>query len=56
MPDEGGYASIFYGSVVDMFQFPLFHELARLDAFWGGEPYTFFQYVFFADTVVLESL
>ena len=44
---------IFYGSVVDMFHPSDFLELARLDAFLGGEPYTFFQYVFnFADTYV----
>lgn len=54
MPDEGGYASIFYGSVVDMFQFPLISwNWPDWMPFWGGEPYTFFQYVFnFADTYV----
>ena len=54
LPDEGGYASIFYGSVVDMFQFPLVSwNWPDWMPFWGGEPYTFFQYVFnFADTYV----
>ena len=54
LPDEGGYASVFYGSVVDMFQFPLVTwNWPDWMPFWGGEPYTFFQYVFnFADTYV----
>lgn len=51
---EVGYSSIFYGSVVDMIQFPL--------ATWvwpawlpiiGGKEYTFFEYVFnFADSYI----
>ena len=51
---EAGYASLFYGSVVDMLQFPL--------ATWnwpnwlpiiGGKQYTFFEYVFnFADSYI----
>lgn len=51
---EVGYSSLFYGSVVDMIQFPL--------ATWvwptwlpyiGGEEYTFFEYVFnFADSYI----
>ncbi len=51
---EVGYAPLFYGSVVDMIQFPL--------ATWnwpdwfpyiGGEEYTFFEYVFnFADSYI----
>ena len=51
---EAGYASLFYGSVVDMLQFPL--------ATWnwpnwlpiiGGQQYTFFEYVFnFADSYI----
>ena len=51
---EVGYAPLFYGSVVDMIQFPL--------ATWiwpewlpviGGQEYTFFEYVFnFADSYI----
>ena len=51
---EAGYAYLFYGSVVDMLQFPL--------ATWnwpnwlpiiGGQQYTFFEYVFnFADSYI----
>ena len=51
---EAGYASLFYGSVVDMLQFPI--------ATWnwpnwlpiiGGQEYTFFEYVFnFADSYI----
>lgn len=54
LPIEGGYASFFYGHVVDMFQFPLITwNWPNWIPFWGGEPYTFFQYVFnFADTYV----
>jgi len=54
LPNEGGYSSIFFGNVVDMFQFPLITwTWPNWFPFWGGEPYTFFQYVFnFADTYV----
>ena len=55
---EVGYAPLFYGSVVDMIQFPL--------ATWiwpewlpiiGGQEYTFFEYVFnFADSYISLSL
>ena len=51
---EAGYESLFYGSVVDMLQFPI--------ATWnwpnwlpiiGGKQYTFFEYVFnFADSYI----
>ena len=51
---EAGYAPLFYGSVVDMIQFPI--------ATWiwpewlpiiGGQEYTFFEYVFnFADSYI----
>tara|TARA_B100001057_G_scaffold85153_1_gene80978 strand:- start:69 stop:713 length:645 start_codon:yes stop_codon:yes gene_type:complete len=55
---EAGYAPLFYGSVVDMIQFPF--------ATWnwpnwfpwiGGEEYTFFEYVFnFADSYISTGL
>lgn len=47
LPDGGGYASLFYGKVVDMLYFPL------IDGFfpdwlpiWGGEHFVFFRPVF----------
>ncbi|MEM6720755.1 MAG: lipoprotein signal peptidase [Bacteroidota bacterium] len=47
LPDEGGYAPVFYGRVVDMFHFPM------IDTTWpewtpwvGGDRFTFFDPVF----------
>ena len=53
-PEEGGYAPIFQGHVVDMLQFPLVSWNWPDWMPWiGGENYTFFQYVFnFADTAI----
>ena len=51
---EVGYSSLFYGSVVDMIQFPLATWVwpAWLPYF-GGKEYTFFEYVFnFADSYI----
>ena len=46
MPDQG-YASLFYGHVVDMLQFPLATWVwPEWMPFVGGETYTFFEYVF----------
>ena len=46
-PDEGGYAPIFQGHVVDMLQFPLVSwNWPQWMPWVGGESYTFFQYVF----------
>ena len=51
---EAGYASIFYGSVVDMIQFPLATwNWPKWIPIIGGEQYTFFEYVFnFADSYI----
>lgn len=47
MPEEGGYAPIFYGHVVDMLYFPLWTGyLPEWIPFWGGEHFTFFEPVF----------
>ncbi|ARV12032.1 lipoprotein signal peptidase [Gilvibacter sp. SZ-19] len=47
MPEEGGYAPIFYGKVVDMLYFPLWSgDLPEWIPFWGGERFTFFEPVF----------
>lgn len=41
------YGELFYGRVVDMFYFPIWQgTLPSWFPFIGGEPYTFFQYIF----------
>lgn len=46
LPDEG-YAPFFFGNVVDMLQFPIVSWVwPKWIPFIGGEPYTFFEYVF----------
>ena len=51
---EKGYASLFYGHVVDMLQFPLVEwTWPSWIPFIGGENYLFFQYIFnIADTAI----
>ena len=51
---EKGYASLFYGHVVDMLQFPLFEWTWPTWMPWvGGDNYLFFQYIFnIADTAI----
>jgi len=51
---EKGYASLFYGHVVDMLQFPLVEwTWPSWIPFVGGENYLFFQYIFnIADTAI----
>ncbi|MEN8155811.1 MAG: lipoprotein signal peptidase [Bacteroidota bacterium] len=44
-PDEGGYASLFHGKVVDMFYFPIIKGNYP-DWFRGGSSYLFFRPVF----------
>lgn len=53
-PEGGGYAPLFQGHVVDMLQFPLVSWNWPYWMPWvGGEPYTFFQYVFnIADSAI----
>jgi signal peptidase II len=54
MPEGGGYSSLFYGKVVDMFYFPI------IDTTWpvwmplvGGNRFIFFSPIFnFADTAI----
>ena len=44
---EKPYGELFYGKVVDMFYFPIWSgNLPNWFPFVGGEPYTFFQYIF----------
>ena len=51
---DAGYAPLFYGSVVDMIQFPLATwNWPAWVPFIGGDEYTFFEYVFnFADSYI----
>ena len=53
-PEEGGYAPILQGNVVDMLQFPLVSWKWPESVPWlGGEDFTFFQYVFnLADSAI----
>lgn len=53
-PDEGGYAGLFHGRVVDMFYFPIFWgQFPEWLPFWGGEPFMFFRPVFnIADSAI----
>lgn len=47
LPEEGGYAPLMFGHVVDMFQFPMFTwNWPDWLPFVGGESFTFFEPVF----------
>lgn len=47
LPEDGGYAPLFFGRVVDMFYFPLFKGyLPEWLPFWGGDYFVFFRPVF----------
>lgn len=54
LPEGGGYASLFYGRVVDMFYFPLYEGfLPQWLPFWGGDYFIFFRPVFnIADSAI----
>ena len=54
MPENGGYATLFHGKVVDMLYFPLWSGvLPEWIPFWGGEYFTFFEPVFnIADSAI----
>lgn len=53
-PEEGGYAPLFYGHVVDMLQFPLVEwTWPQWIPILGGDTFLFFQYIFnVADTAI----
>ena len=57
-PPEGGYGSIFYGRVVDMFYFPLCEwDWPEWLPLWGGEHFIFFQPIFnIADAALSVSV
>ena len=47
LPADGGYASWFHGSVVDMLYFPILHgTFPKWLPVWGGESFEFFRPVF----------
>ena len=54
LPEAGGYASLFFGKVVDMFYFPIFKGyLPEWIPFWGGDYFVFFRPVFnIADSAI----
>lgn len=54
LPEEGGYAPLFYGRVVDMLYFPLIEGyFPEWFPVWGGEHFLFFRPVFnIADTSI----
>ena len=54
LPEEGGYAPLLYGKVVDMLYFPLWKGfLPEWIPFWGGDYFIFFRPVFnLADTAI----
>lgn len=54
LPETGGYATVFYGKVVDMLYFPLFQGvLPEWIPYMGGKYFTFFEPVFnIADSAI----
>lgn len=54
MPEDGGYAPMLYGHVVDMLYFPLWSGyLPEWLPIWGGDYFTFFEPVFnLADSAI----
>lgn len=54
MPEDGGYAPLLYGHVVDMLYFPLWSGyLPEWLPIWGGDYFTFFEPVFnLADSAI----
>lgn len=54
LPEEGGYAPLMFGHVVDMFQFPMFTWIwPNWVPFVGGNQFTFFEPVFnIADSAI----
>lgn len=58
LPETGGYASVFYGKVVDMFYFPLYEGvLPEWIPFRGGTYFSFFDPVFnVADSAICVAV
>ena len=58
LPENGGYAPLFFGYVVDMFQFPLFSWIwPEWIPIIGGKKFTFFEYIFnISDTAISTGI
>lgn len=54
LPDGGGYSSLLFGRVVDMFYFPIINtHFPDWFPIWGGEDFVFFRPIFnFADACI----
>jgi signal peptidase II len=54
MPEQGGYAGLLHGRVVDMFYFPIYNgRFPDWFPIWGGEDFQFFRPIFnFADFAI----
>ena len=57
-PDDGGYAGMFYGRVVDMFYFPLFEGFfPEFIPIVGGQHFLFFSAIFnIADAAITVGM
>ena len=56
LPEEGGYANIFYGKVVDMLHFPIWSGvLPEWLPFFGGKYFSFFDPVFNIADVAIST-
>ncbi|MDY2586310.1 lipoprotein signal peptidase [Winogradskyella aquimaris] len=56
LPDEGGYAGVFYGNVVDMLHFPIWSGvLPEWLPFIGGKYFSFFDPVFNVADVAIST-
>ncbi len=57
-PEEGGYAGLFHGRVVDMFYFPLFEgSFPSWFPFWGDRHFLFFNAIFnVADSAITVGM
>lgn len=56
LPEDGGYATLFHGKVVDMLYFPIWQGvLPYWIPFFGGEMFTFFNPVFNVADMAISS-
>ncbi|MDH7912208.1 lipoprotein signal peptidase [Winogradskyella sp. SYSU M77433] len=56
LPEEGGYAGVFYGDVVDMLHFPIWSgQLPEWLPFVGGKTFSFFDPVFNVADVAIST-
>ena len=56
LPEEGGYANVFYGNVVDMLHFPIWRgNLPEWLPFFGGKHFSFFDPVFNVADIAIST-